>query len=377
MARVLLLLVVLASACTYNPPPDVTLVAAEGKYFKLGDPIRLQFSEPVAKGSLSIRVWPGEEKFYTLEGERKADVEALVDTCGADDKSCAGGTTVALDSTRTEATLSIPADKLGILDRPLVLEVAGTLADDANHQRNVSVFFDFQIVETIWNPYAEVVEDLGEDSGTEVAEDVAPPEPLGVVVGHFLFFAEFTSPIKLPQQFWSDLQINQQTGHFVLLMCDADPVDGAPKNTSNPAELKWDNGDESFIFVMHGKVQRDDEGKLTFQSEPFTMAQTIGPITFELRDMVASGSIDQSGDKAVWNGTLAVKEVYYEVGGQETIYPADQANFQIFEVATELVPEGVPIVCMADPCSTIGGKCDLLPDWPPADVCEETPAGSR
>jgi hypothetical protein len=372
MSRVPFILLVVLSACTYNPPPDVTLVAAEGKYFKLGDPIHLQFSESVTKDSLAIRVWPGEEKFYTLEGERKADVKPLVDTCAAGDGKCTGGTKVALDTNGTTATLDIPADKLAILDRPLVLEVMGTLADESGHSRKVSVFFDFQIVETIWDPFAEVVEEATDVTAqTETLDDAAPAEPLGVIVGHMLFFAEFTSPIKLPQQFWSDLQIDQLTGHFVLLMCDADPIDGAPKNTSNPAELKWDNGDESFIFVMHGKVQRDKDSKLTFQSEPFTMAQTIGPITFELRGMVASGTIDQSGELAVWNGTLAVKEVYYEVGGQETIYPADQANFQLFEVAPELVPQGVPTVCMPDPCSTIGGKCDLLPDWPPEDVCAE------
>ncbi|MBM4355714.1 MAG: hypothetical protein FJ109_18315, partial [Deltaproteobacteria bacterium] len=203
MSRAPIALVLLLAACTYNPPPDVTLVAAKGKYFEVGDPIYLIFSEAVAEDSLSIRIWPGEEKYYTLEGERLPEVKPVVDSCSVGQSSCAGGTQVSLDAERTEATLVIPADKLGILDRPLVLEVEGRLADDSGHSRKVSVFFDFQIVAEIWDPYADVVETASQDVPGELDADVARPEPMGIHVGPYLFFAEFTSPIKLPQQFWS------------------------------------------------------------------------------------------------------------------------------------------------------------------------------
>jgi len=252
---------------------------------------------------------------------------------------------------------------------PLVLEVTGTLSDLNGRRKNVSAFFDFQIVKDVWDPYADVTE--GDVDGTGEGDDLVT-EPIGVPEGSFLFVADFTSPIKLCQQFWTDVLADQITGEYVMLLTDADPIKDVPVNTKDPDELIMDTGPEGFIFTIVGKVSKDNTGKLTFKSEPVTLTQTIGPITFELRDMVCVGTIVFDGGKTVWDGTLAVKEVYYEVGGKGTLYPADQANFQFLGLAPGQEPEGMPKICMSDPCSIVGGRCDLLPQWPPEELCQET-----
>jgi hypothetical protein len=360
----LLATLLLGSACTYNPPPEVTLVGPANKHFVVGEPIVLQFSEPVRMDSLEVRVWPGQKDLYDVEGERLPGVEPVLATCTA--SKCGEGVKLTFLGDMSQAQIEVAPGALGKPGQPLVLEVTGALADKKGHAKKVSRFFDFQIVESVWNPYADVAE--GDGSG----EDVVAAEPLGVTEGSFLMHADFTSPIKLSQQFFCDLRVNQYTGDFVLLLTDADPVDGAPNNTNKPEELLMDTGDEGFIFVIQGRIERDAEEGLVFEGEPVTLTQTIGPITFELRDMVTAGRIDESGETARWDGTLAVKEVYYEVGGNETIYPSDQANFEVFELLPAQVPEGMARVCDDDPCAVVGGRCDLLPEWPPATVCADT-----
>jgi hypothetical protein len=357
----------LLAACTYNPPPDVTLDGPANGLFVTGEPIILRFSEPVLKGSLEIRVWPGQKDLYDVEGALLPGVDPILDICTAMTSPCgeSAGVKLSFVGDRTEARLTAEPDALGPMGQPLVLEVMGTLADDSGHKKGVSRFFDFQIVETLWDPFADVVE---EDISTE---EVTVVEPLNVWEGPVLMHADFTSPIKLSQQFFCDLNVNQMTGDFVVLLTDADPFDWAPKNTNKPEELYQDTGDDSFIFIIHGVVSRDTDGDMVFESEPVTLIQNIGPISFELRDMVTAGKIDETGDVARWDGTLAVKEVYYEVNGQGTTYPSDQANFEIFQLLPEQIPEKMPYVCDPDPCSVVKGRCDLLPDWPPPAVCPE------
>jgi len=357
-----------ASSCTYDPPPEVSLAPPANKHFVVGEAMRLVFSEPVLPESLEVRVWPGQKDLYTVEKELKPGVKAIMDTCTLASSPCAGGKApLTLSSDKTEATLLPAADAFGPLGTPLVLEVSGSLADPAGNTKVASRVFDFQIVAEVWDPFAEVHEQ------PDSSFDVELGEPLGIPEGRYLFLADFTSPIPLSQQFWTDVKANQLTGEFVLLLTDADPIEGAPQNTGDPKQLKMDTGGEGFIFVMHGQIHKDEDQRLIFKAEPVTLALTIGSIKFELRDMVCAGSIDQSGELPVWNGTLAVKEIYLEIAGSGTIYPEDQANFQIVGLADEDVPEGMPSVCMEDPCSVVGGKCDLLEDWPPEGVCAAKP----
>ncbi|MFH1530533.1 MAG: hypothetical protein ABIK09_07350 [Pseudomonadota bacterium] len=369
-------LAALFGGCRYDPPPEVTLVIPATNAFVKGELIRLEFSEPVKSASLEIRVWPGNKSYYDPEGELLPGYGAILEICTPVSSPCGDGAVrLTLDPGRDAASIKLIAeDALGPFGDPLRLEVTGALEDDAGNRRGVSTFYDFQIIEERWDPYADVVEpgdagDVGDVGDVHV-------EPLGVTEGFHLFHAEFTSPIKLPQQFYSEVAIDQLSGSFIWVMMDADPLPDAPKNTDDPALLLPDYGDESFIFTVRGKIKRDaeDPAELVFDTEAFTLAQQIGMIYFELQGMVMHGRITVEDGRSRWDGTMAVAGIFLQVTGQEgTTYEAEQANFQIFELLEDEIPDDIPTVCEDDPCIHMGGKCDLLPDidWPPESVCSD------
>ncbi len=357
---------VMLNACTYDPPPEVTLVPPAHKHFVVGEVLVLEFTEPVCERSLEILIWPGRQDLYDIEGELLDDVEPLVGLCKATDEACGedGGVKLTLAGGNKRAEIEFAKDAVP-LGEPLVLEVTGELTDLNCHKKGVPVKFDFQVVSDASSPDSDIVEGDGGDAVTS--------EPLGAEEGGFLFFAEFEQPMKLPQQFWCDLQVNQETGRFVILMTDGDPVDGAPSNTAKPEELNIDTGEEGFIFTVTGEIRRNESGGLTFEGEPFTLGLSLGPITFEIRDAVVAGSIveNPATGLSVWDGTMVIEELYLATGASETTYPSDQANFQMTQLTTEQIPADMPVVCEPDPCTKVGGNCDLLDEWPPTDVCEE------
>ena len=356
----LVALAVVFAGCRYDPPPEVTLLIPEDSSIVKGDPIRLEFSEPVKTTSLEVRVWPGNKSYYDVEGNLLPEYGPILEICTPVSSPCGadGGVRLLLDPDRTAATIELLVeDAFGPFGDPLRLEVTGKLEDDEGNRRNVSTFFDFQIVSERWNP--------GDIDYVDVRE------------GFHLFHAEFTEPLPMPQQFFSHVRIDQHEGTFVWVMVDADPIPDAPKNTDDPVLLVPDFGEEGFLFTVRGGIyqDRDDPDELVFDTEPFDLAQEIGPVYFELQDMVMHGriTVDPDEDRSRWDGTMAVSGVYIRVTstGSETQYDPTQANFQVFELRPEETPEGLPEVCEDDPCIHVNGKCDLLTDvaWPPVAVC--------
>jgi len=281
--------------------------------------------------------------------------------CGPDGLYDTGDVRVTLDEKRTEVRIDVSEGALGPLRNPLVLEVTGNLADDKGNVLNVSRYFDFQIV--------------GGGLDIETCGSETLPESLDVVEGPFLFFADFPSPpspIPISQQFFSDIQVDKDTGKFVVLLTDADPKEGAPLNTKDPGELNLDTGEEGFIFTVRGCMATDKAKGLQFETFPFTLALTIGPIHFELRENILRGRIgpDPVTGLAKWDGTMFVQELYMKVGGDETFYPPAQANFQMLQLREGEIPDGMSMVCDTDPCEGVLGSCDILDPWPPPELCE-------
>jgi hypothetical protein len=357
-----------AGGCAYDPPPEVRLVAPTGNRFLLGTPIVLAFSEPVRADSLVIRVWPGKKDLYDLEGMRLPEVQPLLDRCAVAVAPCQAGVVLTLADDRQTASLAVDEGALGPEGQPLVLEVTGSLQDDKGRRKKVSRFFDFQIVRDIWTPSDDVL--VGDATGEADATDV-PPIPVTVSEGPHFFFAQFTSPIELPQQFWCDIRVQPDTGRFLIVLTDADPVDGAPRNTTDPTQCVVDTGVEGFIFTAQGTLhQATADADPTFEGDAFTLSLLIGPILFELRDVVMRGTVSVQDGRSRWDGTMAVREVYYKVGDIEEFYPSDQANFQMTQLLTTEVPPTMGRVCDATPCTVVGGKCDLpAGTWPIPAFC--------
>jgi hypothetical protein len=350
-----------ASGCVYDPPPEVTLVAPPHNRFMVGEPILLAFSEPVNPESLEVRVWPGKEDLYDSERQRLPWVEPVMEICTPATSPCdPGGVVLSLSENRTGASIEVPDEALGPCGQPLVLEVTGRIENDAGRSKKVSRFFDFQIVREVCDM---VVREPGED-----ALDVRVTE------GAHFFFAEFTTPIKLPQQFWVDIRVDHAAGRFLMVLTDADPKDGMPRNTDDPTKCVMDKGDEGFLFTARGRLCQESPGAdPVFEGEAFTLALTIGPILFELRDVVMRGTVSVEDGLSRWDGTMAVREVYYQVGDIEQVYPEDQANFRVFQVRDSDIPQGMPRVCDDDPCAGLAGMCGIPEgaSWPVPQFCPE------
>ena len=368
----------LVGGCTYDPPPDVVKFLCADNNCLIGEAIVLQFSEPVEEGSVSIDIWPGEEDGYDIERNRLPSVEPIVDDCTIASSPCDGKDgqiTLSLIEDRTALSIEVGAGALGPLNRPLVLELSGTLADDAGRTLDVTRSYDFQMVPSVLPPV-----DVASGSDADVVGDAAPPEPLGVEEGPFLFYAELATPLgfDLQQQYFADVAVDQESGAFYIVLTDGDPVSGAPLNTQDPEEVNLDLGIEGFVFLVHGTIRRQD-ASLVFESEPFTLQLKIGPITFALRDSVMRGTIGagEGTGRARWDGTLAVSELFIDTGnGNPQTYPAQQDNFQLNQMTADQIPDGMPLVCDAAPCAELEGpQCEVPTDgWPPAAVCPDDDA---
>jgi hypothetical protein len=383
-----LLAALVALGCDYDPPPDVVTFACQNNLCVVGEPIVLVFSEPVRPESVAVEVWPGARDAYDLEGRRLPSAAPIVPLCTWHDSPCGAdeGVRLVLDEGRKELSISVSPGALGPLYQPLVLELKGTLRDDAGRTLDVTRSFDFQMVPGVAPPPSDTVggDGGGNDDaltpGDTAAADV-PPEFLGVREGPLLFFAMLAVPsprIDLPQQYFGDVQIDQETGAFSLLLTDADPIANAPLNTTNPAELELDLGIEGFVFLVQGTIRRQD-GALVFESRPFTLQLKIGTITFALRETTMRGtiSVDAASGLTRWDGTMAVTTLMIQIGaGAPQDYPAQQNNFALLQLRSDEVPAGLPRVCDANPCADlVGPQCDVPSEgWPPADVCPDDDA---
>lgn len=371
MRPTLCLLALVTAACTYNPPPDVSLGGPDDRRYAVGEPIPIVFSEPVEAASFELAVWPNEKAAYDAEGRRLPGIEALLASCTVATSPCGVGADVGLtlDATRTGATLEVPPGAFGNPGRPLVMEIAGTLADADGRAVRVVRSLPFQIIETL-GPVGDTTTEAGDVS----------TEPFVVTEGPHLFFSDIATPVgfSLAQQFYTDLQVDEATGDWVAVLTDADPITGANKNTTDPAELFLDTGDQGFVFTAHGKLTRDAQG-LVFKSEPFTLELTIVSITFALRETVIQGriSVDDETGLSSWDGQMSIEELYYKTPSLEKVYTEadglEPASFQIFQLKPEQVPDGMPRVCDASPCPAGMQQCNLVEDepWPPAAMCAE------
>lgn len=375
---VMLALFVASGCAESDAPPEVSLGGSIDKRFEVGEIIPLIFSEPIVAESLSLSIWPGEKSAYDIEGAVLPETKPLLDGCTLATSPCgeSGGVILTLDAERTTASLDIAAGALGEVGRPLIIDIAGSLEDDAGNKKNVSQRLSFQIVAP------EV--DIGDVTGGDGDGEGPASLPDDVVEGGFLFFVEFSFPIALPQQFFIDMQINKTTGTFIAIATDADPdtAAGAQKNTSIPDELFMDLGPEGFVFTFMGQIVENEEGALIFESEPFTVSLKVGPISFALRDSVVKGrvGVDEVTGLGRWDGLMSVSELYYNPGPTEAtakIYVEEDGlvpeSFQLVELLETEYPEDMPRVCEDDPCPPDVQACDLLEGvaWPPAAVCDE------
>ena len=319
-AIALLTLCALLAGCDYDPPPDVSLQAAEAGVFTSGDPLVLKFSEPVAASTLTINIWPD---LRDLEGELPASTQPHLTGCDEAGSPC-GTTTVRVADDGLSAIVQLDAEDLGQPDVPLLLEVTPGLEDGQGNATGASAWFDFQFQPApIMN--AGPIEF---DSGVFIVVSVIE-EPLPAILTlstHILALED---------------------GRFALAGGELDPIEGAAKNTANPDELFIDTGDEGFALFSIGRLTITEDGERFMESDPFDVTLAIGPVQLTLGDVRISGKIQKNPDtdKDRINGTLSFASLTLFTGGNSFDYDPGTSTF-LAEFAPEAkIPEGTPDIC--------------------------------
>ena len=127
-----LLLVVMASACGFNPVPEVSLDPAPRGSFEEGDLLHLSFSEAVNPATLRVAIWfeerDVERRFPAGSKPQVSLCTPALSPCACDDRDC-GAVDLIMDSDNLGATLALDPKGLGQPDIPLILEVLPGLSD--------------------------------------------------------------------------------------------------------------------------------------------------------------------------------------------------------------------------------------------------------
>ncbi len=330
----------LASACVYDGPPEVRLVAPEGGTFVRGDPLRLEFSEPIDPSTLVLRIWPNRRDG---EGELASGLEPRLPDC-TPGSSC-GATRLAVADDARSATLTLD-EELGRPDVPLILEVAEGLGDEGGAKTGVASLFDFQFRHT----------------------RKANEEPVEFDQGVYVIVAEIADPIPAVLTLITETRVAPD-GRAALAGAEGDEINGAPKNTRDPANLIVDAGPEGYAVFTGGFVTLDG-GERFLETDPIEMTLVLGPIIVAIHDVRINAKIVRSEEtgRDRLDGTLSFSSVTLNPGEDGFDYPAGNAPFSADRVPDELVPAGTPQLC-GDLCGAVDGICEPPVDFPPADFC--------
>jgi hypothetical protein len=355
LRRLLGLLPLLApvAACeTYDPPPEATLVQPEQGFWTDASPIELVFSEAIDPATLELAVWPSD---LDVEGQFRPGVVPLISGCTLTSSPCARGLEVTLNDARDRLTLTQKDAFADVEGRPLVLILSAGLADPAGRVRRVETRFDFQI-----NPRCG-----NEPIDLELASGV-------------LTMAANLQVLPIWLYMYLDLAVDPATGRATVVGTFARLKEGElAGNNYAPSAFQAELGPSGWAVTFSGCVVRQPDGGLFFQSEPFDVnILALGAIPITLTDFTVQGTLVEGGGEGGrdgGSGTLSTS------GGSfgEPPTPIDPITtaWNGLGLGPDEIPEGLPRVCVADPCAGMdaaGGDCQLPTPWEPGEVC---PAG--
>ena len=329
------------AACAYDPPPEVSLdIPAEGA-FRSGDPLTLHFSEPIDPDTLAIRVWSSERD---AEGELPDDAAPLQGTCRLADAPC-GEADLTLSEDATSAEVVLARDTLGAPGLPLILEVTDDLTDAGGASRGIPEWFDVQ-----FSPRRQ-----------------PNTEPVSFDDGVYVIVAEIDDPVPAIITLVTDIRVIPD-GSLALAAAEGDPIGEAPKNTSDPAQLKIDDTENGFGLHAWGFVQLND-GERYIDTDPIDVNLSLG-LTLVIHDVRINGVIahDEELDADRIDGTLTFSGLTLNPGENEASYPAGNTSFTAARAPDSLVPEGTPRVC-GDLCGAVTAQCEPPFDFPGDAMC--------
>ena len=346
----LLLATITCAGCTYEPPPEVSLVQIQDGVFRLGEDIVMEFTMPIDPATLGIRVYPGHRD---IEGILIHADEPHLGTCRPADSPCPRGTTFTVSEDRESATLTLDPEDLGQADIPLALEVREGLLGDNGIATGTSYWFDFQ-----FKPTDQTLDDSTEDVEFEN--------------GVYLIYGTVDEPLPVILQLFSDFVVLPD-GRVAMVGAESDEIEGAPKGSTDPEELYIDDTAQGFCVFAYAEM-RSVESERFITSEPFAIFLVIGPVEVELFGVVMTGIIvtnRQTGHDQI-EGTLSYDGITMSTGGGPTFdYDANSTTFVAYYISDDKVPEGNPEVC-GDICgAVVAGTCMPPDGFPREGFCDE------
>ena len=349
LALITALLTVLWTGCTYEPPPEVSLVQVQDGVFRLGEDIVMEFSVPVDPETLGIRIFPGD---VDIEGLLIHTDSPHLDTCRPGDSPCPRNTVFTIAEDRLSATLTLDPEDLGQADVPLALEILEGLKGDNGVTTGTSYWFHFQ-----FKPTDQTLEDSTED--------------VEFVDGVYLIFGTVDEPLPVILQLMSEF-IVLPDGRVAMAGAESDNLEGYPRNTTDPAGLYIDDTDQGFVVFAYAEMRSVNNERFV-TSEPFAIFLVIGPVEVELFGVVMTGIIvtDETTGHDRIEGTLSYDGITMSTGGGPTFdYEANSTTFVADYVPPELVPEGTPRVCGDNCGAVVAGTCLPPEGFPREDFCE-------
>lgn len=335
------------AGCTFDPAPEPALaLPAEGVY-RSGEPLWLDFSEPVRAECLRVRIWPAA---LDVEGELPDDLAPVMDTCRATETECDGGAVLTLEDDGTTATIELPPEGLGQPDVPRILEVLPGLCDLAGHRTGAPYYFDFQFLPP-----------KGEGPGEN------PDIPL-LLPATYVLVASIDDPLPAVLTYISDVRV-LENGRFALAGAEGDEIGDAPKNTTNPEELFVDDTDSAYTVYAVGDVWREG-GERFLSSEPFDIAIYEGPLLVEISNVRLHAKVVRQGEHDHLDGTLAFEAATLVIGDNRHEYPGGSTTLVGVYAPEGTCEAGMPKIC-GDLCgAAVLGQCFPPEDFPPPEFCE-------
>ena len=344
-ATVLASLLGLTAGCeAYDPPPTASLVQPEGGAFTPGEPVRIEFSEPVVEETVRVRLWPN---VRDIENEITAGTEPIVDLCTPGSRC--GDLGVSLSPSRKVLTLMFE-DDLGKPGRPYIIDLLPGLRDDAGSDTGVSRRWDMQFR----------------------ASGRFNTEPVEFDDGIYIVLAQVDDPIPAVLTLISEIRVHE-SGEFVLAGAEGDEINGAPKNTRDPENLIVDETDQGWTAYATGFVNLTDDGKRLLESDAFDVVLPVGPLEVHMDQVRLFAEIvknPQTG-KDQLDGTLSFESLTLR-NGENTSEQAGGSTALIADfVPPGLEPAGHPLLC-SDLCgAVIEGLCEPPDDFPGEMFCPD------
>lgn len=355
----ILALVALASAflascldLDYDAPPEVILITPPEGTFTEGDPVTLEFTEPIKPETFVFNILPSQRD---IEKELLPNLEPQLENCSVASSPCGeGGTTVTISEDGMSAEI-LTGDDIGPVGTPLILEVQAGLTDKDGASSDIPYLLDFQISPPFENCNSE--------------------DPIPFDTARYILLAETTQPLPVVIRIIGEIAV-QESGKMAIVGGKGNNKDGTPRNTSDPSEVFIDTSGDGFGMFAEGCVIQEEGDERYLRTDPFSVNLVIIGIHVELNGLILDGIVkkDENGHDYL-EGTLSFEELIlnFSNGSDPVTYSREEVPpvpFIGVPIPTDLIPEGTPELCADQICGGITAQCDPPEGFPAEGFCE-------